>query len=320
MATEAAVLREPLTEVAAAVLIAPDGRFLLAQRPAAKAYAGYWEFPGGKVEPLELIADALSRELYEELGIRVTKAYPWITQSYSYPHAHVRLNFFRVMAWEGELHPHEGQAFKWQDLARMTVSPVLPANGPVLKALALPNVCGITCAGEIGVAPFLARLETALAGGLRLVQIREKRMSAEQLEAFGREVIARCRCAGARVALNGELAVAERIGADGVHLPAAHMLSLRARPDIGICGGSCHDPRELEHAALLGLDFVVLGPVHPTPTHSGAVTLGWEGFGDLARGYSLPIYALGGMWASDLTTAWEHSAHGIAMVRGAWSS
>ena len=94
-----------MIEVAAAVLVRPDGAFLLAQRPAGKVYAGYWEFPGGKIEPGEAADAALARELHEELGIDVVTAYPWITREHVYEHGHVRLNFFRVTEWTGEPHP-----------------------------------------------------------------------------------------------------------------------------------------------------------------------------------------------------------------------
>ena len=94
-----------VVEVAAAVLQRSDGSFLLAQRPADKIWAGYWEFPGGKVEASETAAEALRRELHEELGITVHQAYPWITRIFTYPHATVRLNFFRVTGWTGELQP-----------------------------------------------------------------------------------------------------------------------------------------------------------------------------------------------------------------------
>jgi 8-oxo-dGTP diphosphatase len=117
-------------EVAAAVLQRPDNSFLLAQRPPDKIWAGYWEFPGGKIEPGESPYHALVRELREELGITVTTAYPWLTRVYTYPHATIRLNFFRVTAWSGELQAHEGQQFSWQFLIpisdRSTVHSHLP--------------------------------------------------------------------------------------------------------------------------------------------------------------------------------------------------
>src|SRR5262245_23017038 len=139
-----------MIEVAAAVIQRADGSFLLAQRPAGKVYAGYWEFPGGKVEAGEDAAAALSRELHEELGIDVERADPWITRVYTYPHGTVRLHFFRVSRWRNEPHPREQQAIAWQGIDAPTVAPMLPANAPVLAALALPPEYAVTDAAGYG--------------------------------------------------------------------------------------------------------------------------------------------------------------------------
>jgi len=163
-----------LVRVAAAVVVARDGRVLLAQRPAGKVYAGYWEFPGGKLEPGESPHDALVRELSEELGLAVRRAAPWLIQRYVYPHAHVELHFFRVYAWDGEPVGHDGQAFAWQVPGRFDVAPLLPANTTVLRALVLPSVYGITMAGDLGEQAFLVRARAAFDRGLRLLQLREK--------------------------------------------------------------------------------------------------------------------------------------------------
>ncbi|MDP1682126.1 MAG: NUDIX domain-containing protein, partial [Burkholderiales bacterium] len=165
-----------ITDVAVAIITRPDGYFLLARRPEGKPYAGYWEFPGGKVELNERVADALAREVKEELGIAVTNAYPWVTQVFTYPHAKVKLHFYRVMAWQGEPHPHEGQVFSWERAESVSVEPVLPANGPILRGLSLPSVMGVSQAAELGIEPFLTKLEAALKRGLRLIQLREKHM------------------------------------------------------------------------------------------------------------------------------------------------
>jgi 8-oxo-dGTP diphosphatase len=117
--------------VAVGVLIAPDGSFLLTSRPEGKVYAGYWEFPGGKVEPGETVEQALRRELMEEIGIAIGEVHPWRTAVVDYPHALVRLNFCKVHHWTGELHMHEGQSFAWQRLP-VQVRPVLPGTVPVL--------------------------------------------------------------------------------------------------------------------------------------------------------------------------------------------
>lgn len=304
--------------VAAAVLLAPDGRFLLARRPEGRAYAGWWEFPGGKVEPGERPEQALVRELAEELGVEVTTAYPWVTHVFAYPHATVRLHFYRVTGWRGEPRPREGQALAWQRAEAPEVSPILPANGPVLRALCLPPLMGVSNVAELGVAEFLSRLEAAAERGLRLVQLRERGLTAAQFALLARKAKALASRHGARLLINDEPEVAQRLDADGVHLTSTRLLALRARPALPWCGASCHSREEMDHAARLGLDYVVLGPVLPTLSHPGATTLGWERFAGLVRDYPLPVYAIGGMRPELLETAWAHGAHGIAMLRGAW--
>jgi 8-oxo-dGTP diphosphatase len=124
----------PVTEVAVGVLIREDGAFLLTSRPAGKAYAGYWEFPGGKLEADESVEQALQRELHEELGITIAAAQPWKTEMVDYPHALVRLHFCKVFAWGGALQMREAQSFAWQQLP-VEVQPVLPGTIPVLAWL-----------------------------------------------------------------------------------------------------------------------------------------------------------------------------------------
>jgi 8-oxo-dGTP diphosphatase len=298
-------------EVAAAVIQRADGAFLLARRPAGKVYAGYWEFPGGKVEAGEPAERALARELHEELGIEVGVAYPWITRVYAYAHATVRLNFFRVTSWKGEPHPREGQAIAWERAGAVAAEPMLPANAPVLSALALPYEYAITDAQSRGAGPMLARIRERLDVGLKLLQVRDKDLP--QREEFARAVLQLARQRGAKVLINGGPDLA-----DGVHYTAAQLMRLAERPGIGLAGASCHSAAELQRAMSLELDLAVLGPVKPTPSHPGAATLGWDGFARIARGASIPVYAIGGMRHGDLETAWHAGAHGVAMVSGAW--
>ena len=297
----------------------PDGRFLLGQRPAGKVYAGYWEFPGGKVEPGEAPHAALTRELREELGIEVERAYPWLTRDYDYAHAAVRLRFFRVTRWSGTLHGRENQLFAWQLPDAISVDPLLPANAPILRALLLPPVYAISNAAELGEREFLARLERALAQGLKLLQVREKGMSGEAQLRFAAEAVRLAHAHGAQVLVNGDAALAQRVGADGVHLTSAQLQQLDRRPEQGFVGASCHDAGELARAQALGVDFVVLGPVCPTPSHPGANGIGWGPFAGLLKDCRVPVYALGGLKAPDLEKAWECGAHGIGMMRGAWN-
>ena len=119
-------------DVAVGVLVDPAGRFLLTSRPAGKVYAGYWEFPGGKLEPGESVEDALRRELHEELGITIGPVHAWKVDMMDYPHALVRLHFCKVFQWSGEFEMRERQQMAWQDLP-VQVAPVLPGTVPVLR-------------------------------------------------------------------------------------------------------------------------------------------------------------------------------------------
>lgn len=117
-------------DVAVGILVKPNGDVLLAQRPEGKPYAGYWEFPGGKVEPGEPIVDALKREFLEELGVNILSAEPWCGVEYVYPHAHVRLHFYLSRDWQGSPQSLEGQAFAWQGSVQL--QPLLPATIPLI--------------------------------------------------------------------------------------------------------------------------------------------------------------------------------------------
>lgn len=307
-----------ITEVAAAVIERPDGTFLLACRPEGKPYPGYWEFPGGKIEPGEDPRAALDRELREELGIGVREATPWITRVYAYTHATVRLHFFRVTAWDGEPQPLEDQAIAWQDALAPDASPMLPANAPVLAALALPAVMVVSSASGTGFDAWIMRFAGLLATERPLVQIREKGLERLRVQHLLSRTLARATPFGSLVVVNSDCG--EFPQSDGVHLTAKALMAATARPAGRVAGASCHDAREIAHAAQLGLDYVVVGPVKDTPSHPGAATLGWEGFAALVHGCPLPAYAIGGLARGDLAEAKRRGAHGVALRSGAFAA
>ena len=308
-----------IVHVAAAVITRPDGSFLVGQRAADTFYPGYWEFPGGKVEAGETPREALIRDLNEELDMEVDMAWPWLTREHVYEHAHVNLHFFEVPAWHGEIRDRVHAALSWQHANAMNVAPMLPANGPILKALRLPRIMGITHAGEIGIDAQLAQLDNALAGGLHLVQIREPDLVPSERDAFALAVVERCRRAGAIVLVNGDVELARRVGADGVHLPGHLLMALESRPDFEWVGAACHSRAELEKAARLELDYALVGAVKPTLTHPERPALGWETFSQMVRTLPLPVFALGGLTPEDLNAAKAAGAHGIAAIRAIWT-
>lgn len=314
-----------IVEVAAAVMLRADGRqYLLAQRPADKVYAGYWEFPGGKVEAGENVRDALVRELHEELGITVTACHPWLTREHVYPHATVRLNFWQVTAWEGEIGitaPLEHAAVDWQERGKTTtVSPLLPANGPLLKALTLPETMLISLLDGTAPDAWLARLARRLENHDEalppLIQVRDKTLPPAERAAFAEAVVGLAHQHGAPVVINDDPALATACGADGVHLAATTLAACEQRPDFAWVGASCHTAEEIVRAGELGLDYAVLSPVMATPSHPEQSGIGWAEFARRRAGNTLPVFALGGMRETLRDSARLHGAHGIALMRG----
>ncbi len=276
-------IKEALVEVSAAVIERPDGRFLMASRPEGKVYAGWWEFPGGKVEAGETARQALERELREELGIEVVEAWPWLNRAYVYPHAHVMLRFFRVTGWRGEPHPHEGQSLAWTQAVSPDVSPILPANGPILKGLSLPLEYAISDLANLGEAEFLRRLDLRLEQGLKLVQLREKLSSDEAYRELAGKVAKRCRGRGAHLILNGHESLAKELGV-GTHLNSARLMAARARPDLEWVGRFLPRSRRTGpgRRTRTGFRRAVAGPAHGQPSGRGNGGLG--AFRGLAEG------------------------------------
>jgi 8-oxo-dGTP diphosphatase len=304
-------------DVAVGILIRRDGHVLLASRPDGKPYSGYWEFPGGKLEPGETVAHALKRELHEELGIDIGSVCPWVVRVFDYPHALVRLHFCRVFEWSGELHGRERQSFGFFSLGALP-APLLPATVPVLRGLELPPVYGVSAAGRLGTSAFLRRLDEALASGLRLVQLREPDLSTAQVDRLFEAVLALTRSAGARLLVNSRHPRALWDAADGVHLTSNALANSRERPAQPWVGASVHDAKELVRAGELGLDFTVLGPVQVTASHPAQSPLGWTEFERIAVGTSLPVYAIGGLDSGALPLALACGAHGVALLSAAW--
>jgi 8-oxo-dGTP diphosphatase len=301
-------------------------QFLLASRPPNKPWAGWWEFPGGKIEAGESPEHALTRELSEELGIKPIITQQWLVRQYDYPALSqngrespaktVQLHFYFVTAWQGEMTPREGQILSWQNPQNITVEPILPANKPIMHALALPPVYAISNIAELGEKSYLDALQAALNKGLRLIQIREIHLTKDEFLKIALQIIALAKPFDAKVLLSQDIGLARDLGADGVHLPSQNLLLLKTKPADLIVAASCHNAEELAHAEMLGCDFVVLSPVQSTQSHPEAEPIGWQKFAVLAQKTSLPVFALGGMTLPDLPVALSFGARGIALQRG----
>ncbi|MCG6871665.1 MAG: Nudix family hydrolase [Gammaproteobacteria bacterium] len=309
----------PLVRVAAGLIRDASGALLVQRRPEHQPYAGFWEFPGGKIEAGETPAATLARELAEELDVEVRAAAPFLTYRHRYAEKRVELHVWRVDAFAGPQPPRamEGQHLAWCPPGKLAGLNLLRGNQTILRALELPVLYAITAAHRYGVDAQLHLLDEALAAGLRLVQVREPGLAAAELTRFLAGARQRCAAHGARLLLS-----ARHSGvADGVHLPSDELAQRLRRPTTPVAAASCHDEAELQRAATLDLDFAVLSPVVAGGSHARQNTpLGWRAFADLVRTASLPVYALGGMAAGDLENARGSGARGLAMISGLWEA
>lgn len=309
-----------IVHVVAGVLANARGEILLAQRPAGGHLAGYWEFPGGKVEVGEAVVAALQRELREELGVDVTAAQPVLQVRHRYPEKTVLLDVWRVTAFSGEPRGCEQQPLTWCSLQSLDEYTLPPADLPVIAALRLPACYAITPEPGADLAAFLSGVEQVFASGVRLLQLRAKNITPEQRVRVARDVVAIAREHSAQVLINSDVAAVAASGAAGVHVTATQLLTLSARPlPAGMwVGASCHDAASLLRAQAIGADFAVLSPVQTTASHPGAVPLGWQRFAELAREANMPVYALGGLAVSDQAKALESGGQGIAGISAFW--
>ena len=305
--------------VMAAVIRDPAGRILIAKRPDHAHQGGLWEFPGGKLEPGEERVVALMRELREELGITVTQARPLIDIHHDYPDKSIRLDVWRVDAFEGEAHGAEGQPIRWVSPEQLGEYRFPQANAPIVSAARLPTRYLVT--------PDLAERDALLAGlraaqteGIRLVQLRQTQLDAEAYALLAEEVMERFGFAFIWM-LKGDHPP-QQPGA-GWHLTGQQLAGLartgwRRDERLAWLAASCHDEDELALAAQIGVDFVTLSPVLPTRSHPVAPALGWERVAELIRGVNMPVYLMGGMSEAHSSQAFEAGAQGVAGISAFW--
>lgn len=308
---------KPLISVACGVLLNARGEVLLAQRPQGKIAAGYWELPGGKIEPGETAAAALARELHEELGVTVRSSRPLIRVRHEYSNRSVILDTWLVRAFDGEPQGRESQAFEWLPPQRFGERQLLPTVGLILPALQLPADYVFTPpdADERYIRQRLPALPVGALLRLRLPQLDER-----GYETLVQRLLPECRALGLKLMLDREPQQAAALGAGGWHATVARLAALQERPLSAsfIVAGSAHAPADLARLQQLGADCAVLGTVLATPSHPDQAPLGWVRFEDWATRCNLPVYAIGGAGPRQRETAFSHYAQGVAGISAYW--
>lgn len=305
--------------VAAAVVRNEKGEILIARRPATVDQGGLWEFPGGKLAPYETGRQALDRELCEEVGIQVEKASPLIRVHHRYPERAVLLDVWQVDAFSGEAYGREGQAVRWvkeEDLVQYSFP---EANKPILKALRLPDHYMITGDAE-NEEDWLHKLQTALNAGVQLIQLRAHDLSDDEYVKRAAAALELTRAAGARLILNADPSMLERVDADGIHLTTERLSHFSSRPVASAkwLSCACHNVAQLHNAIELNADMATFSPVQETESHPGVEPLGWQTFNEAIEAIPVPVYALGGLGRSDIRRARGLGGQGVAGIRAFW--
>lgn len=305
--------------VVAGVLRDTRGRILLARRTEGRDLAGAWEFPGGKVEPGESPAEALKRELHEELGIEIGNAEPLISVPQRYENKSIVLDVYTILSYNGKPKGREKQALAWSPLEKLASYPMPSADRPVVAALTLPDVLAITPEYDGEKQGFLANIERQLASGIRLIQLRCKKITGKKLKELALDIRTQCHEHGASLFINEDLELARALDCP-VHLKSNQLM----QPDIETrlsghrFSAACHSMDELKRAESLAATYAVLGPILKTNSHPDRLGIGWSGFAKHRQDVSLPIFALGGLGMKDVSRARQHGAQGIAGISRLW--
>ncbi len=320
-------MNQNVVHVAVGVIFNAQGQILIALRSEHVHQGGLWEFPGGKVEPGEDVQKALSRELQEELNIHPTSSRPLIKIHHDYRSKDkgdksVLLDVWCVTGFTGKLGVatgHEGQTIKWVEPLDLACYQFPAANIPIIKAIQLPSTVLIT--GDVSSQEdYLNRLQVALASGVKLVQFRANYLTTKDYIAWAKLSLDLCRRFAARLMLNADPQLLQKLEADGIHLNVERLAAFKHRPvaEDKMCSAACHNREQLSLAEKLHVDFAFLSPVNGTSSHPDATPITWSGFQQLVAQVNIPVYALGGVSNEDLAQAYRAGAQGVAGIGAYW--
>ena len=295
---------------------------MLGKRTRSQSWAGWWEFPGGKLEKNETPSKALEREIYEELGVNINEYKQWTTRRVFEKHKTTTLYFFIITSWSGEIRGKEGQEICWVNIKTFDSKKILPPNQVIHRALKneLGDIFAITNHQEIASDVFFHILKNKINKGLSFLQIREKNLSKKDLITFIGQIKEVLKKTDVKIVINSSIRLAYEFELDGVHLTSKQLYELEKFPKDLLVGVSCHSIKDLQVAEQKSADYVVLGPVKKTPSHPKSDFLGWENFRALVESSNLPIYAIGGMKKDDISISFDKGSVGIASQRDFWNS
>lgn len=307
-----------IVHVAVGVIQDSRGRILIAKRHAAQHMGGLWEFPGGKVEADETVQQALHRELAEELAIEILQQRPLCLIEHHYADKSVLLDVWLIEQFSGNPHGQEGQPLRWVSPGKLVPADFPAGNRAIIRVLQLPAAIALLNTTLDCTLPALP--DQTLLRLRRTQDVTNPQHYRDRLL----HILSRLPPEQGVIvdwdsdsSLNHSTLL-QHPQLRGYHLNRHQLMALQQRPDLAgdhlLLGCSCHNLEELEKAAQLQADYVIISPVLPTRSHPGAEGLGWKRFADLVARTRIPVYAMGGLTWSDLPTARAAGARGIAGI------
>jgi len=311
------------THVAVGVIYNSDkDKVLITKRTDKQHLGGFWEFPGGKVESNENVLSALSRELFEELGIVVKSAEQLSIISHDYPNKKVLLDVWNIHEWSGEPVSRENQEITWSKIDNLHNYKFPEANRYIIQTISLAPIYLISQDSYEDYSRLLLVASECFTAGLKLFQLRLKSERNQKYHKLVEALSGLAKQNNAKLILNGVATDIDIYDVDGVHLNADELINYTSRPisEEYILGASCHNEEELANASKLNVNYAFISPVSATNSHPEQGALGWDNFDNLRKKVNFPVYALGGMTPADLIVAKSHGAHGVAMIGAIWNS
>ncbi len=296
-------------------------KVLITKRSNNQHLAGYWEFPGGKVEYNEHVNAALKRELFEELGIIVNKTVPYTSIKHDYKDKKVLLDVFKVIEWSGIPKSKESQDFCWVSINKLNDYKFPDANKYIIQSILLAPLYVISKESYEDHLQLYSAVENFFAAGLKNFQLRLKIEKDNSKQKIVKKLCVLAEKYDAKLILNGAATDIKKYSIDGIHLSTNELMKHKNRPisEGYILGASCHNEEELIKAAEINVNYAFLSPVKFTASHPEAIAMGWDRFKRLINEVDFPIYALGGMRPSDLKIANVYGAYGVAMIGAVWN-
>jgi len=313
-----------IAHVAVAVIKNRHGQFLIAKRSENTHQGGLWEFPGGKVENNETVLEALKRELFEELGIRLIQATPLIQIPHDYGDKSVLLDVWCVDEFTGNAFGKEGQETYWINTSEFSLYDFPVANVPIITAIQLPDKYMIT--GDFKTEKeLLLKIQSGLDKNIKLIQFRAYDLPEDVYFNYAKSLYDLCERENAQLMLNTSVKKYKKYKAynfsHGLHLNSKEMKSFSSGEldeDV-LVSTSTHNYEELLLPEKMDVDFILLSPVSATESHPNSIPLGWKKFKQLTEQVTIPVYALGGMTAGDIEKAKINGAQGIAAIGEFWN-